>query len=310
MHYNKLDLNLLVALDALLTECNITRAAERVHLSQSAMSNTLGRLRKHFDDELLVRVGRRMERTPRAEVLCEAVRDVLLRIDCTIGAQPQFDPSVSEREFTLFVSDYSMEMFIPQVLALANRQRSKARFRLLPQIALPHRALERGEADLLIIPEAYMSSDSPSERLFKENFVCVVWRDSQLARTGLTVERYVEAGHVVMQPAETQLTAFEDWFVKRHGISRRHQVHSYSFGAMPFLVVGTELIATVHVRLARRLLPALPITLLPVPLPMPELDQAMQWHKYRAQDPGLIWLRSLLLQAAAEMDAPTDQGQP
>jgi LysR family nod box-dependent transcriptional activator len=310
MRFNNLDLNLLVALDALLAERNITRAAERVHLSQSAMSNALGRLRKHFDDELLVQVGRRMEPTPRAEVLRDAVRDVLLRIDSTIGAQPEFDPSVSEREFTLFVSDYSMKMLIPQALALANRQRSKARFRLLPQIALPHRALERGEVDLLILPRAYLSDDHPSEGLFKEDFVCVVWRDSQLARAGLTIERYIEAGHVVMQPAETNLPAFEDWFVKRYGISRRNQVLSYSFGAMPFLVVGTELVATVHARLARRLLPALPITLLPVPLPMPELEQTMQWHKYRAQDPGLVWLRTLLLQAAADMDAPNAQGQP
>lgn len=310
MRFNKLDLNLLVALDALLTECNITRAAERVHLSQSAMSNALARLRDYFDDELLVQVGRRMEPTPRADVLREAVRDVLLRIDTTIGALPEFDPAASEREFTLFVSDYSMEVLIPHALALASRQRSKARFRLLPQIASPHRALERGEADLLIIPKAYLSNDHPSVVLFKEDFVCALWRDSQLARTELTIERYIEAGHVVMQPAETNQPAFEDWFVKRYGISRRNQVLSYSFGAMPFLVVGTELIATVHSRLARRLLPALPLTLLPVPLPMPELEQTMQWHKYRAQDPGLVWLRTLLQQAALDMDAPDAQGLP
>jgi DNA-binding transcriptional LysR family regulator len=310
MRFNKLDLNLLVALDALLTERNITRAAERVHLSQSAMSNALSRLREYFDDELLVQVGRRMEPTPRADVLREAVRDVLLRIDTTIAAQPEFDPSESEREFSLFVSDYSMEVLIPHALALANLQRSKVRFRLLPQIASPYRALERGETDLLIIPKAYLSPDHPSVVLFKESFVCVVWRDSQLARAELTIERYVEAGHVVMQPPETNQPAFEDWFVQRYGISRRNQVLSYSFGSMPYLVVGTELIATVHSRLAQRLLPALPITPLPVPLPMPELEQSMQWHKYRSQDPGLVWLRSLLQQAALVMDAPDAKGQP
>ena len=310
MRFNKLDLNLLVALDALLTERNITHAAARLHLSQSAMSNALGRLREYFDDELLVQVGRRMEPTPRADVLREAVRDVLLRIDTTIAALPEFDPSASEREFTLFVSDYSMAVLIPHALALASRQRSKVRFKLMPQIASPHRSLERGEADLLIIPKAYLSPDHPSVVLFKEDFVCAVWRDSQIARGELTIERYVEAGHVVMQPPETNQPAFEDWFVQRYGISRRNQVLGYSFGAMPFLVVGTELIATVHARLARRLLPALPITLLPVPLPMPELEQAMQWHKYRSQDPGLVWLRSLMQQAALAMDATEAPGQP
>ena len=310
MRFNKLDLNLLVALDALLIERNITRAAERIHLSQSAMSNALGRLREHFDDELLVQVGRRMEPTPRADVLREAVRDVLMRIDATISAQPEFDPTRSDREFTLFVSDYSMAVFIPHALALASRQRSTARIRLLPQVAEPYRALERGEADLLIIPSAYVSSEHPSEKLFEEEFVCAVWRDSQLARGELTIERYVNAGHVVMQPTESSQPAYEDWFVQQHGISRRIGCLTYSFGAMPFLVVGTELIATVHLRLARRLQAALPIALKPLPLPMPLLEQTMQWHKYRSRDPGLVWLRSLMQQGAKAMDAELASGQP
>jgi len=310
MRFNKLDLNLLVALDALLTECNITRAAARINLSQSAMSNALGRLRDYFDDELLVLVGRKMEPTPRADVLREAVRDVLLRINTTVTAPAEFDPSTSEREFTLFVSDYSMEVLIPQALALANLHRSKIRFRLLPQISEPHRALERGEADLLIIPKAYLSPDHPSELIFTEEFVCAIWRDSQLARGELTIDRYVNAGHVVMQPSESKQPAFEDWFVQRYGIARRNQVQTFSFGAMPFLIVGTELIATIHTRLATRLLPALPIKLVPVPLPMPPLEQSIQWHKFRSKDPGLVWLRLLMQKAAIAMDASPPPGQP
>ena len=103
MRFKKLDLNLLVALDALLTERNVTRAGERIYLSQSAMSNALSRLRQYFDDELLVPVGGKLELTPRAEVLHEAVKDVLLRIDTTVAAQPEFDPRTSDREFTMFV---------------------------------------------------------------------------------------------------------------------------------------------------------------------------------------------------------------
>ena len=128
MRFKKLDLNLLVALDALLTEKNVTRAGERVFLSQSTMSNALSRLRQYFDDDLLVQVGGRMELTPRAALLHDAVRDVLVRIDTTIAAKPAFDPTESEREFTLFVSDYSMEVLIPGMLALASEQRSRVRF--------------------------------------------------------------------------------------------------------------------------------------------------------------------------------------
>ena len=104
MRFNRLDLNLLVALDALLTECSITKAAGRLNLSPSATSNALARLREYFDDELLVQVGRRMEPTPRAQVLLEAVRDVLVRVDSTIAIQPAFDPPTSDRVFRIFAS--------------------------------------------------------------------------------------------------------------------------------------------------------------------------------------------------------------
>jgi LysR family nod box-dependent transcriptional activator len=298
MRFNKLDLNLLVALDALLAARSITRAAERMHLSQSAMSNALGRLRDYFEDELLVQVGRQLELTPRAEVLREAVRDVLLRIDTSIATQPQFDCTTSDREFRLCISDYTMEVLVPRVLAAAACQRSTVRFNLLPQVRNPAQALEHGDADLLVIPKAYCSAEHPAEILFTDEFACVVWSGSSHARQGLSFERYAGAGHVVMQPVGTDQPAFESWFVQRYGLSRRIEVTAYSFAALPFLVVGTELVATVHSLLAHGVVKALPVTLLPPPLPMPVFEQTMQWHKYRSQDPGLLWLRTLMQQAA------------
>jgi len=305
LRFNKLDLNLLVALDALLIERSITRAAERIFLSQSAMSNALGRLRDYFEDELLIQVGRKMELTPRAEMLQGAVHDVLLRIDTSIASSPEFDCTKSDREFTLCVSDYSMNMLIPHALELLAKQRATVRFRLLPQVNAPARSLEQGDADLLIIPKGYCSPDHPTELLFTEDFVCTVWNKSTHASSGLSFERYANAGHIVMQPTESSQPAFEGWFVERFGLARRVDVTSYNFASLPFLVIGTELIATVHARLARKVAVALPITLIPVPLPMPQLEQAMQWHKYRSLDPALIWLRTLMLDAAALMEPGT-----
>jgi LysR family transcriptional regulator, nod-box dependent transcriptional activator len=309
MRFKKLDLNLLVALDALLTEKNVTRAGERVFLSQSTMSNALSRLRQYFDDELLVQVGGRMELTPRAVLLQEAARDVLVRIDTTIAAKPAFDPTESEREFTLFVSDYSMQMLMPGVLALASAQGSGVRFNLQPQVSNPHRHLERGEADLLIIPQTFCSPDHPVDLLYEDQFVCVVWRDSALAQGELTQERYLEARHATMRPPGGNLPVFDTWLVNDHGVSREIGMATYSFGVIPYLVVGTDLIGTVHARLARRLQPVLPIEIRPVPLPMRAFKQAMQWHKYMTRDPGLVWLRDLLKEAAVRMDgtssAPT-----
>lgn len=302
MRFKNLDLNLLVALDALLAERNVTRAGERIHLSQSAMSSALSRLRQYFDDELLVAVAGKLELTPRAEVLYEAVRDVLLRIDTTVAALPEFDPNTSDREFTLFVSDYSMEVLIPQALSLAARRGSRVRLRLKQQVAHPYRSLERGEADLLIIPGIFCSPDHPQEMLFEDQFVCVVWKDSPLAEGEMTRERYLSALHVSMRPTDDQLSVLEHWFTADFDMSRRVAVSTYNFGAIPFMVVGTDLIGTVHSRMARRLLPAIPVVLKPVPLPVVDFQQTMQWHKYRSRDPGLVWLRNLLLDAARELN--------
>lgn len=308
VRFNKLDLNLLVALNALLTERSITRAAERLHLSQSAMSNSLGRLRDYFEDDLLVQVGRQMEPTPRAETLREAVRDVLLRIETSVAAQPRFDCTTSDREFRLFVSDYSMAVLIPHALELAAKRGSKVRFNLLPQVNNPGRPLEHGEADLLVIPKVYCLPEHPTEIVFEDGFVCVVWSGSQHANAPMTFERYAAAAHAVMVPAAATQPAFESWFVERYGLSRRIELRTYSFSALPLLVVGTELVATVHARLARLLAPSLPLRLLPLPLPMPPFEQAMQWHKYRSTDPGLIWLRELLQQAAHAMPPAANAG--
>jgi DNA-binding transcriptional LysR family regulator len=303
MRFNRLDLNLLVALDALLRERSITKAAERLNLSPSAMSNALSRLRDYFGDDLLVQVGRRMEATPRAEGLQDSVRDVLNRVDSAIALQPEFEPSTSDRVFRIFVSDYTQMVFAPYVLALAHEERCSASFEFLPQVTNPIRDLDRGEADLLIIPRGFVSPDHPEEVLYTEEFTCVIWSGSQLARGELTFERYLAASHAVMQPAGSTGESFEAWFMKRYGISRRVAVKSYGFSALPAMVVGTELIATVHQRLAKLLQPAWPVELRAPPLPISAMEQAVQWHKYRTQDPGLVWLRNLLRRAVVRMDA-------
>ncbi len=301
MRFNKLDLNLLVALDALLTERSITLAAERLNLSPSALSNSLAKLRDYFNDDLLVQIGRKMEITPRAESLQDAVRDILLRIDSTIVAQPAFDPSKSDRVFRIFVSDYTQLVLGPTLLRLATEQRCTAQFDFLAQVVNPQRELERGEADLLVIPSGFTSPDHPSETLYDEEFVCVVWRDSRLAKEELTFDRYLEAEHVVMRPPNGG-ESFESWFLQRFGVTRRTPVTTYSFAALPALVVGSEYIATVHARLARYMAAAWPLAIRPAPIAIDRMDQAIQWHRYRSQDPGLVWLRETLHQAVLRMD--------
>lgn len=307
MRFNKLDLNLLVALDAMLSLKSVSRAAEQLNLSQSAMSNALARLRAHFDDNLLVQVGRKMELTPRAEGLQDAVRDVLVRVDTTLSAKPEFVPARSDREFRIFVSDYSMVTLMPHLLALAALASHTVRFNFLSQQNQPQRLLERGEADLLVIPQIYCSPDHPTDQLLDEDFCCIVWQDGQLASRErspggrLTLEAYRGAGHVVFQPPGAA-PSFEGTAMQSQGITRRVEVTTFSFVGALSLVVGTDRVATVHRRLAAYGCQFLPLKVLEPPVVLPQMTQVMQWHKYRTNDPGIVWLRAMLYQAVRQMD--------
>jgi DNA-binding transcriptional LysR family regulator len=301
MRFNKLDLNLLVALDAMLTERNISRAAERMHMSQSAMSNALGRLRTYFEDELLVQVGRRMELTPRAESLKDIVRDVLVRVDAGVLTSPSFDFTRSDREFTLAVSDFTLQTLMPHVMALANRKAPGVRIQLSQQFSEAERALERGEVDLLVIPEPHCSPAHPTEFLFESDLSCVVWKGSRLADVTLTVDEFKAAGHVVVSLHGG--APFDQGLLEKYGIVRRIEATTFQFSSAAFLVLETDRIATVHSRLARQAEKFLPVTAHPFPLAVPKMRQTIQWHKYRSYDPGLQWFRSLVHEAVARMEA-------
>jgi LysR family nod box-dependent transcriptional activator len=298
---NKLDLNLLVALDAMLSEMSVTAAAGRLSMSQSAMSNALSRLREHFQDRLLVQVGRRMEITPRGEVLRDAVRDVLMRIDTSIATQPVFTAATSDREFRILVSDYSLMTYIPHVVELAQRESDSVRFRLLAQVEAPQRKLERGEADVLVFPRNYCLPEHPADRLWEEQFVCLAWNGSKHAGKPLSLQDYLDAGHISMQPS-ISVPSVESAYLTRAGVERRIDITTHNFLSVPALLVGGDRIATVHRRLAYMAQRIMPVSVLPMPLPLPVMEQCLQWHKYRTMDPGLIWLRELMQRAVRQMD--------
>jgi len=298
MRFKKLDLNLLVALDHLLNLRNVSEAAARMNMTQSAMSNALLRLREYFDDDLLVKIGRRLELTPRAEALKDAVRDVLVRIEWTIATTADFNPAQSDRQFNVLVSDYTLATLIPKVLASCGKGAPRARFNFLHQVDGPERLLERGDVDLLIIPKEFCSRQHPFEIILEEEFCAIVWSEGKLAAERLTRRSFAGASHVVMQPPGGA-QSLESVFFKQHDLVRRADVTTYSFNTMALLVVGTDRIATIHRRLAEQAARGLPIRILELPYRLPKMQQAVQWHKHRSQDAGLIWLRRVIRDAAA-----------
>lgn len=299
MRFKKLDLNLLVALDHMLSLRSVSAAAGKMHMSQSAMSNALTRLRDYFNDPLLVKVGRRMELTPRAEAIRAPVRDIMVRLEATIDTVPSFDPAESDREFTILLSDYTMAVLMPQVLALAQKEAGRVRFRLLSQTAEPYLLLERGEADLLIVPQQFCSADHPVTELFRDEYVCLTWKDGIYGKGSLSAADYRAAGHAVMVPPNSA-GSLEALMLAELGVERRVEVTTFAFSALPQLIVGTNRIATVHKRIADQALTHLPLVCHSLPFAAAPLVQVMQWHSYRSHDPGLQWLGGVFRRAAEQ----------
>lgn len=299
MHFRRLDLNLLVALDALLTERNITQAGKRLFLTQSAMSGSLARLREFFDDPLLVAAGRKMVLTPLAERLAGPVHDLLVLARATIELQPQFDAATSRRHFRLMMSDYVGAVLMADALRLAAARAPGVTFELVHNnTESPAETLERAEVDILVMPVDFLSREHPHEELFADDYVCIACRDNPEVGDGLTVEQYLAAGHVGARLGGIRTTAIDDWFVQQSGVKRRMEVLAMNFASVPQFVVGTRRLATVHRRLAELFATQLPLRVLPAPFTIPPLAEAMQWHSAFDQDPGLKWLRTLLHAAA------------
>ena len=165
IEFRNLDLNLIAALDALLTERSVSLAARRVHLKQPAMSAALNRLRRYFKDELLVNIGRQMTLTPFAESLTEPVRLVLRQIEATILCPPQkrFDARTSSRTFSIVASDDVVDYFLAPALRQLGQIAPRLGFELRLSVDEPPDALHRGDADLVIVQEPYAADRHPSE---------------------------------------------------------------------------------------------------------------------------------------------------
>jgi LysR family transcriptional regulator, nod-box dependent transcriptional activator len=301
MRFKNLDLNLLAALDTLIRVRNVSRAAEEMFITQSAMSNALGRLRDYFDDPLLTQVGRGMELSPLAVSLEQPLRDIIVRIETAVVSTPSFEPEFSNRSISLIVSDYTLQTIIPPFLRRATRLAPSLHLDFKPQPNFPHLLLERGEADLLIAPSVFCSTNHPSEALFEDPICCVVDAEGRWAGDEFGMDDFLSAAHVVMQPPNGG-ESFAMRACRNLGLEARIEVTTFSFSSLPCLIEGTDRIALVQRSLAVQLSRLWNIKILAPPIPLPALAQSVQWHSYRTRDPALIWIRSQLAAAAADLD--------
>lgn len=296
MRFKHLDLNLLVALDVLLTERNVSRAAERLFLSQSATSGALARLRDYFGDDLLVQVGRKMVLTPRAQALASKVRAVLMQIDGTIIQPPEFDPATVERTIRILASDYVVIAELDKAVRAIHRKAPRLTLVIEPPKLDPVTALSHGDVDLLAMPDVYLSEEHPSVPYFRDEYVVIACQNNRFLGETISREEFFEARHVVMRFANHTPT-FEGWFTKNAGAERKLAAVCGGFAAVPFLIAGTDNIALVQGRLARAFQQMLPIRILPPPIDIPPLVEHLQWHAFSEGDDCLNWVRQEILAA-------------
>jgi len=304
MKLSQFDLNLLIALDALLTERNVTRAGMRIHLSQSATSAALARLRSFFQDQLLIRVGGEMVPTPIAQGLVKPVRNLLLQAQATIATQARFDHQTSRRRFSVAVSDYAITVFMADALRNVQQLAPHVTFELVPTSERAVEALEAGTLDFLVAPDIFATRKHPKLPLFEDTHTVIAWTRNRHVGEKLSLETYLNLGHVAIHVGEGIAPNFDELFLRRLKYKRRAEVVTHSFDVVPHLVAGTNRIATVATRLAKKYAKFLPLRLVPLPVEVPHMTEVLQWHKYHDGDPAYVWLRDVLEGEAMKLPEP------
>lgn len=292
MRFDKFDANLLAALEVLLETRSVTVASQRLHLSVSATSSALARIREYFGDPILLQVGREMVPTSFGQALLTPTKEALRSIRQVISRPSGFDPARSERVFSIACADY-LSAFVLAPMARTWAATS-------PGLRLRHITTRRdewpallrsGEVDLVIWPQAQTLVEHMARELAPEMSVCVAWSENETVGTSLTREAFMNMGHVVVQLGTRAASHWESWLLSTYGSQRRIEVIVDTFDLVPRYVVGTNRIALMHMSHAEKMAEYFPLRLVANPLNIPPLQLVMQWHQSKEWDEAHRWLR-------------------
>lgn len=306
---SRLDLNLLVALDALLTERSVTKAAERLHLSQPALSASLARLRTHFNDALLARRGNTYELTALAIRLADRTSTALESARRVFESQADWSPEGSTREFSFYGSDYAFATVGAAALALASERAPGVRFRFMlhnPTV-IDEVDIRLRSVDGLFIPHGFLS-DLPYLDLWKDRWLIVASDTNERAAAGLTMELMAESHWVFTYQSRTAFTSASRQ-LQQLGIEPLVDAVVESFLALPRFVAGTDRLALIQSGLASVAMSGGGIRLYDLPFDATPVLNALWWHPVHNRDPEHAWMRGLLAEAARDLavrDHPVD----
>ena len=294
VNISAIDLNLLVALRALLRERSVTRAAEIVGLSQPAMSHALKRLRDEFGDPLLVRAGRGMVLTPRGEEILDPLENALRQVESLYHPPGEFVAAESEQTFVIGANDYGQFVILPRLLERLSELAPGINVRVRDLGAHPLAArLESGELDLVLklgrveeIPETLYRRD-----LFQLELECMVRLGNSQVGDVLTLEDYTKLSHVLISQ-DGDDSGVVDWTLAEMGLKRRVAVVVPHFLIAPHIVARTDLVLTTASSVARVFADVLPVRLLSPPIELERGTVSMVWHPRMHTDAGQKWMRS------------------
>jgi len=295
MHYEQIDLNLLTIFEAVMTELNVTRAAERLSMTQPAVSHALRRLRRITNDELFIKVPSGVSPTPKALELWQPIRDGLLQIRQVL-LPVAFDPATAKQTFTISMTDYSVALLLPKLLPILEQTAPNIDLRILPNTNINAASLlEKSEIDIALGRFFRPSSRLRVQELSHDRYVCIMRQGHPLSKNKLTLKQYVNAKHLLVS-LTGESTGFIDEQLREQGLQRRVMLTVNQFTLAPELVAKSDLITAIPQRILQKsfYLEQLHIDELPIEVNPVELQ--MMWHERKQSDVAHEWLRSQLIE--------------
>ena len=304
MRLNGFDLNQLVCLKALLVEQNVTRAAEQMHLSQSAMSTILGHLRRHFNDPLLARSGRLHLLTPFAKSLIAPLNKMIAQAYDFAALRPGELQLDVEREIRVVASDYAIRTVLDTATRQVQNVFRNVRLDVLPLSERSPRLLASGEVDLVLSGQSFDIGVTPSTCVLEDQYVCIACSKMGLSGGKLLPQEFANSEHVVVRYFDQQMTFEDEDALRKAGVVRTRRITTWSHTQVASLVCGTPMLATVPARIAYDFAKRWPIKILPFPFMHEPIRVFAYWHPSRNQDAIL----SALVDAAKSMSTGPNIG--
>ena len=300
MDLHGIDLNLLVAFDALMAERSVTKAGRRIGRTQPAMSAALARLRGLFDDQLFVRGQDGLQPTPRAVELAEPLGRALEEIGRTLGFAQAFDPSLSRVTLNVALQEHAAFRLLPKLVSCLHQQAPATKLNVRTYIARDEAVtlLDAGEADVAVgVPSTGAPGRIFTRPRFEEEFVCVVRRDHPAAPGPLDVDTVLGLEHLLVSP-EGDRFGHIDTALAQRGLKRSLAVTLTQMYAAPALVAGSDLIATLMRGVVEWYLQRDLLATLEPPLPLDPCAYLMSWHRRNDAHPAQRWLRDCITSVA------------